>query len=447
MNSLEQASKNHIWYPFTQMQEYLSEQPVIIERGEGNYIFDIHGKKYLDGVSSIWTNVHGHNKKELNDAIIEQTQKISHSTLLGLSNVPAVECAELLTQITPKGLNRVFYSDSGSTAMEIALKIAYQYFQQTGQKQRTKFVGFKNAYHGDTIGSVSVGGIDLFHEVYRPLLFETHHAESPYCYRCPFQKEKESCSKECFTALEKLIETHHDELVAVVIEPLVQGAGGIITQPKGFLTHIRQLCDQYGILMIADEVAVGFGKTGTIFACENEAVIPDIMAVAKGISGGYLPLAATIVKDKIFEGFLGKHEEFKTFFHGHTFTGNPLACAVSIANMKIFQAEKTIEKLQPRIEQLTTRLNELKNHNHVGDIRQCGIMTGIELVEDKATKKSYKTTDRIGKKVIEKAREKGLIIRPLGDVIVLMPPLSITEEEMDFLCDVTFEAIDIITNK
>ena len=443
--TLINASKKHIWYPFTQMQEFLSEQPIIIEKGEGNYLIDIDGNRYLDGVSSIWTNVHGHNKKELNDAIIEQTKKISHSTLLGLSNVAAIECAEALAKITPKGLNRVFFSDSGSTSMEIALKIAYQYFQQNGQSRKKKFIGLKNAYHGDTIGSVSVGGIDLFHEIYHPLLFDTLQAESPFCYRCPFQKEKNNCQRECEQALEKLLRENHEEVVAIIIEPLVQGAGGIIVQPDGFLNKIRTLCDKYGVLMIADEVAVGFGKTGKMFACENEAVIPDIMAIAKGISGGYLPLAATVVKDEIFNGFLGNHDEYKTFFHGHTFTGNPLACAVSIANMKLFETEKTIEKLQPIITQLANRLQELTNHPHVGDIRRYGIMTGIELVKDKATKEPYAINQRIGKKVIEGAREKGLIIRPLGDVIVLMPPLSITAEEIDFLCDTTFQAIDIIT--
>lgn len=447
-NNIEKRVAEHIWYPFTQMRECETEILPVIEKGEGNYLIDTEGKRYIDGVSSLWTNVHGHRKKELDEALKTQIDKLSHSTMLGLSNIPAIECAEELVKIAPEGLTKVFYSDSGSTSVEIALKIAYQYQQQVGNKEKTKFISFKNAYHGDTIGSVSVGGIDLFHHIYGPMLFDTIKAESPHCYRCPFGQQKQHCNRECETSLEILMAEHSRVTAALIIEPLVQGASGILVHPAGFLKKVEELCRRYNILLICDEVAVGFGKTGTMFASQQEDVKPDIMAVAKGISGGYLPLAATLVKQEIYNAFLGELDEFKTFFHGHTYTGNPLACAVAVANMKLFETESVLENLQPKIEHFSKRLSELKHHPNVGDVRQRGVMVGIELVKDKATKTSYDYKERVGKKVILEARKNGAIIRPLGDVLVLMPPLSITLEELDQLCDITFTAINkVIKNR
>ena len=443
---LEIDAKKYIWPPFTQMQDYMKEKPIIIEQGDGCTLKDIEGNEYIDGISSLWTNVHGHRKKELDLAIKEQIDMIAHSTMLGLSNIPAIKFAGKLVEITPRGLTRVFYSDSGSTAVEIALKIAFQYQQQArdGDPMKTKFISMTNAYHGDTIGSVSVGGIDLFHQTYKPLLFDSFKAESPYCYRCAFGKACPSCDFECIDHMEKLIKTHQQEIAALVMEPLVQGAAGIIVHPPNYLKRVRELCTRYDIIMIADEVAVGFGKTGKMFACEHEQVVPDIMCLAKGISGGYLPLAATLTSERIFEGFLGNFEEFKTFFHGHTYTGNPLACAAAIASLEIFEQEQVLDKLQGKINYLAKRLQPFSSLDHVGDVRQRGFMVGIELVADKDSKQPFATKDRIGHMVIMEARRRGLIIRPLGDVIVLMPPLSISLDELGRLCDITFESIEAV---
>ncbi|MCP4680773.1 MAG: adenosylmethionine--8-amino-7-oxononanoate transaminase [Desulfobacterales bacterium] len=438
---LELDDRQYIWPPFTQMQEHMKVPPLIIEEGQGCILKDIYGNEYIDGVASLWTNVHGHGKKELDLAIKEQIGKIAHSTLLGLSNVPAIQLAKRLVKIAPGGLDRVFYSDSGSTAVEIALKIAFQYQKQAGDSKKTKFISMTNAYHGDTIGSVSVGGIDLFHAAYKELLFSSLKAESPYCYRCVFKKTYPSCSFECLNQMEGLMKEHHSEVAALVIEPMVQGAAGILVQPPGYLKRVRELCDRYGIIMIADEVAVGFGKTGKMFACEHEGVVPDIMALAKGISGGYLPLAATLTTEKIYKGFLADYDEFKTFFHGHTYTGNPLACAVAIANLEIFEEEQVLDKLQAKIEHFTKRLERFKSLDIVGDARQCGFMVGIELVADKDSKEPFLPKDRMGHRVIMEARTRGLIIRPLGDVVILMPPLSITTDELDRLCEITYDSI------
>ncbi|HYA04034.1 MAG TPA: adenosylmethionine--8-amino-7-oxononanoate transaminase [Syntrophobacteria bacterium] len=444
---LELDDKRYIWHPFTQMQDYSLEAPLIIEKGEGCTLVDIHGKAYLDGVSSLWTNVHGHRKRRLDLAVREQLDRVAHSTLLGLSNVPAIELAKKLVAIAPQGLTKVFYSDNGSTAVEIALKMAFQYHQQTDGENggKRKFIAFKNAYHGDTIGSVSVGGIDIFHEKYSPLLFHAYKAESPYCYRCPWERSYPSCGLECLMRLEALMKAHAHEVCALVIEPLVQGAAGMLIQPPGFLEGVRDLCTKYDILMIADEVAVGFGKTGRMFACDHGGIAPDMMALAKGISGGYLPLAATLTTEKIYEGFLGRYEELKTFFHGHTYTGNPLACAAAIANLDIFKEERLLEELEEKIRLLTERLESFKSLLHVGDIRQLGIMVGIELVADRLSKRPFEPKEKIGHRVILEARRRGLIIRPLGNVIVLMPPLSISTEEIERLCHITFTAIRAVT--
>ena len=446
---MERDDRKYIWHPFTQMQDYEREEPIIIEERNGCTLKDIYGNEYIDGVSSLWTNVHGHRKKELDIAIKKQLDKIAHSSLLGLSNVPAIRYAKKIVEIAPKGLTRVFYSDSGSTAVEIALKIAFQYQQQAqyGDHEKKKFISLYNAYHGDTIGSVSVGGIDLFHSMYKHLLFESIKAESPYCYRCPFGKSYSGCDLECLSRLEKIMNAHAHEVTAMVIEPMVQGAAGMLIQPAGYLKRVRELCDKYNIFMIADEVAVGFGKTGKMFACEHEDVTPDIMALAKGISGGYLPLAATLTTDKIYRGFLGEYEEFKTFFHGHTYTGNPLACAVAMANLQVFEEEKVLDKLQAKIEHFKQRLESFTLLDNVGEVRQCGTMVGIELVADKNTKDSFPAGKRIGQRVIKEARKHGLIIRPLGEVIVLMPPLSISMDELDRLCDITYESIQTVTEK
>ncbi|SMP10271.1 adenosylmethionine-8-amino-7-oxononanoate aminotransferase apoenzyme [Desulfurobacterium pacificum] len=440
-NLLKEWDKTYVWHPFTQMAEYVQMEPIIIERGEGCWLVDTEGNKYLDAVGSIWCNVHGYNVKELNEALCQQAEKIAHSTLLGLSNVPATILAKKLVEITPEGLNHVFYTDDGSTAMESALKMAYQFWQLKGKKKKTKFVKLDEAYHGDTIGSVSIGGIDLFHSMFKELMFETYKIPSPYPYR--FNGTKEECRDYVLQKLKELLEEKHEEIAAVVLEPLVQAAAGIIVHPEGFLKGVRELCNEYDVLLILDEVATGFGKTGKMFACQWENVTPDIMAISKGLTAGYMPLAATMATDRVYEAFWGgDYGSGKTFFHGHTFTGNQLGCAVALANIKLFEEKGYPESLAPKIEYLYKRLNEeLSELKHVGDIRGKGFMVGIELVKDKKTKEGFSWKDNVGRRVSRRIVEKGVFTRPLGPVLVIMPPLAISEDEIDFMVKTYKEAI------
>ena len=442
---IENLDREHLWHPFTQMKEWVEEPPLIVTEGRGVFLKDIYGKWYIDGVSSIWVTVHGHGKKEIDDAIKEQVGRISHSTLLGLTHPLAAELAGMIVKIAPKGLTKVFYSDSGSTAVEVALKMAFQYWQHKGNEQKTKFISLTNAYHGDTIGAVSVGGIELFHELFSPLLFESFKAPSPYCYRCELKKKHPSCKLACLKSMEKVLKKHHKEIAGLVIEPLVQGAAGMIVFPDGYLKGVRRLCNKYKVLMIADEVATGIGRTGKMFACEHEGVSPDILCLAKGITGGYLPLAATVTAEKIYKVFLGNYRDLKSFFHGHTYTGNQLACAAAIANLSLFKKEGTLRKMQPRIKILEREIAKISEHLHVGDVRQKGFMVGIELVKDKKTKEPYPLEEKTGIRVCAEARKKGVIIRTLGNVVVLMPPLTISAHELKSLTRVTGEAIGTVT--
>lgn len=431
------------------MQEWEQEDPLIIERGKGSYLIDTEGTKYLDGTSSIWVNLHGHRHPALDRALKKQLDKIAHSTLLGLSNPPAIELAHELIRIAPKGLARVFYSDNGSTAVEVALKMAVQYWQQRhpGAGPKNTFLHLKLAYHGDTIGAVSVGNIALFHSRFKPLLFPTIAAEPPYCYRCPLNLTYPSCRMACIDPIEQILRTRHRELAGFIIEPLLQAAAGMITQPPGYLKRIRELCTQYDVLLIADEVATGFGRTGTMFACQHEGVTPNLMAISKGLTGGHMPLAATLTTDEIYRAFLGTYEEFKTFFHGHSYTGNPLGCAVALANLKIFRTEHTLSRLRPKMKSLSRLLQPLHQLPHVGNIRLQGLMVGIELVRDKTTKEPYPLKARIGHRVAAAAQKRGLLIRPLGHVIVLLPPLSVSKSEMGKMIEILYEAINTQTKK
>ena len=442
---LKQIDLEHIWHPFTQMQEYGKEEPVIIEKAYDSFLIDIDGKKYLDGTSSLWVNIHGHRRKEIDRAIIKQVKKVSHTTLLGLSNTQTICLAKKLVEITPPNLKRVFFSDNGSTGVEIALKIAFQYWQQKGESQRNKFVSFIGGYHGDTLGTVSVGGMDLFHKKYKPFLFNGFKVPYPHCYRC--SKTFRLCNMACLKKLENVLEKKHDKIIGVIIEPLVQCAGGIITAPKGFLKAVSRLCKEYGVLLIADEVAVGFGRTGKMFACEHEKVRPDIMVASKGITGGYLPLAATLTTEEIYNQFLGEYDEHRTFYHGHSYTGNSLACAAALANIRIFEEDRVLESLEEKIEFLHVGLKGFNKLAHVGDIRQKGMIVGIELVEDKDSRKQYPPREQIGHKVILEARKRGLIIRPLEDVIVLMPPLSIRIKELSRILKITYDSIQAVTDR
>ena len=445
-DKLKQLDHSYLWHPFTQMQEWMGEEPCIISRADGNFLIDVQGRKYLDGVSSLWCNVHGHRKKELDDALRAQLERIAHSTFLGLSHVPGIQLAEKLIGIAPKGLQRVFYSDSGATAVEIALKMAVQYWQLKGEKQRTRIASLADSYHGDTVGSMSLGYSETFHRFYKELLFPVLRLTPPHVFRYYQHMSEAAALDAAVNEAEETLAANKDTLAALIMEPLMQGAAGMWAQPAGYVQALHDICRRHGILFILDEVATGFGRTGKMFACEHANVAPDLLCLAKGITGGYLPLAATLSTEEIFSAFLGEYKEYKTFFHGHTYTGNPLGCAVASANLALFERENTIETMQPRIEYLRTRLSEeFLSLPHVSDVRQWGYMVGIELVQDKASAKNYRPEERIGYKVILEARKRGVMIRPLGDVIILMPPLSITDGELTALLDVVHDSIGAVT--
>lgn len=433
--------KEFVWHPFTQMKEYESKDPVVIEKGEGAYLFDSEGNKYIDGVSSLWVNIHGHKVPEIDSAIKEQIDSISHSTLLGITNPPAAKLAEELINICPDGLKKVFYSGDGASAVEVALKMSFQYWKNQDKPGKTKFVYLENGYHGDTLGAVSVGGIDLFHSAFKDLLFETYKAPSYYCYRCPLNKTYPSCNIACADEVDKILSEHHQEVCAVILEPYVQAAGGMIVSPEGYLKKVRQYCDKYDVLLILDEVATGFGRTGEMFACQHEDVTPDILVLGKGMTGGYLPLSATITNKKVYDAFLGEYEEYKTFFHGHSYAGNPIACAASIANIEVFEKHNTLSELKEKIAYFENELREFSGLEHVGNVRNKGLMAGIELVKDKKSKKPYEPGLKMGWKVADKAMEMEVLLRPLGDVVVLMPPLGIPMQDLKKLMKVTFQSI------
>lgn len=424
---LAAKNKQFLWHPFTQMKDYVADDPLIIARGEGIKLIDINGKAYYDGFSSVWLNVHGHNVPELNQALMDQLQQVAHSTLLGMANIPAILLAEKLVELAPPGLTKVFYSDNGATSVEIAIKMAFQYWHNRGITGKRSFITMNNAYHGDTIGAVSVGQIPLYHQVYRPLLFTPYTIPYPDPYR---QGGEEAAAAATLEALEALLREKSDEIAALIVEPVVQGASGIIVMPPGCLKQIAELLKQYDILLIADEVATGFGRTGKMFACEHEGVVPDLMTVAKGITGGYLPVAATFATDRIYDAFYADYEEQKTFFHGHSYTGNPLGCAVALENLRLMEERRIVEEVARKSVLVAEQLAPMRDRPHVGDIRQKGFMVGIELVRDKRTKEPYHWNERIGVRVTRKAREKGMLTRPLGNVIVFLPPLASTEEEL-----------------
>jgi adenosylmethionine-8-amino-7-oxononanoate aminotransferase len=436
------ADLAHVWHPFTQMQGWASDEPLVIERAEGNYLVDDLGRRYLDGVSSLWCNLHGHRKREIDDAVRAQLDRVAHTTLLGLASVPSIELASELVRLAPQGLTRVFYSDSGSTAVEVALKMAYQCWRQRGRPEKARFAALQEGYHGDTVGSVSVGGMELFHGTFRGLLFHAERIPTPYTYRWTGQGD---CGEACLREAERLFAEKGDELAALVVEPLIQGAAGMLTQPRGFLRRLAELCREHEVLLICDEVATGFGRTGTLFAVEQEDVQPDFLCLAKGLSGGYLPLAATLTTEAVHDAFLGDFGSLRTFFHGHTFTGNALACAAALASLRLFETERVLERLQRTLAALAPKLAAIAELEHVGEVRQRGAMVGIELVANRLTKEAYATEERIGHRVCLAARRHGVLLRPLGGVVVLMPPLSLTEDEARLLGDAVHHAIVEVT--
>ncbi|MDP6636294.1 MAG: adenosylmethionine--8-amino-7-oxononanoate transaminase [Phycisphaerae bacterium] len=418
---LFELDAKYVWHPFTPMQQWIAQGDHpgrIIERAEGFELIDTHGQRFIDGFSSLWCNLHGHRVEQIDRAINEQLNRVAHTTLLGHASGPSIELARRLADITPTGLEKVFYSDSGATAVEIALKMAFQYFRNIDQPRRTKFIALGEGYHGDTIGSVSLGGIGTFHGIFGPLLFEATFVDSPNPYHHPAGEEG---AELVLGHIEDILSAGAAEYCAIIVEPLVQGAGGVLTHPPGFLKSVRKLASDYDILLIVDEVATGFCRTGRMFACEAEGVSPDLMCLGKGLTGGYLPLAATLATQKIFDAFCAPPEEGKTFYHGHTFTGNALACAAANASIDLIYESKLLDSLDEKIEMIRIALAPLGEHPNVGDIRQCGMMAGVELVADRNVPEFFDPVDRVGAAVCQAALKRDIIIRPLGDVITMMP--------------------------
>lgn len=437
--------RQYLWHPFTQMRDWLAEEPIVIERGEGNYLIDTDGRRYLDGVSSLWCNVHGHRKRELDEALAAQAARIAHSTMLGLSNVPATVLARRLIELAPAPLTRVFYSDAGATAVEIALKLALQYWQLRGERQRTRFVALTEAYHGDTLGAVGVGYSETFHRFFRPVITPALRVDPPHVFRWQQHQSPARALELALADAERVFAAHGAEVAALIVEPLMQGAAGMWAQPLGYLPALRELTRRHGALLICDEVATGFGRTGRLFAVEHEAIAPDLLCLGKGITGGYLPLAATLASEAIFDAFLAPYERFEAFFHGHTYTGNPLACAVALANLDLFAAERVVERAAARAEQLAGLLSESTGRlRWIGDVRQWGLMVGLELVRDPETRAPFDPALRVSHRIVQETRRRGVMLRPLGGVLILMPPLSINPDELETLVRVTTESVESV---
>lgn len=437
MNQWERMDKEYVWHPFTQMKGWNENQQLVIDHGEGVKLYDTEGKAYYDGISSLWVNIHGHRRQEIDTAVKNQLDKIAHTTLLGLINKPSAELAQKLVEVTPEGLNKVFYSDDGSTAVEAAVKIAFQYWQHKGRPEKQQFINLGDSYHGDTVGAVSVGNIDVFHKVYKPLLFNTQKMTCPSFYHSKLAgiDSEADFLTYLLDELEACLQEHHNKVAAMIIEPLVQAAAGMLMQPKGYIKGVRELTKKYDVLLIVDEVATGFGRTGKLFACENEAVCPDMMCMSKGITAGYLALGATMTTDEIYDAFLGEAADYKTFYHGHSYTGNPLACAAGIAGLEIFAKEKVIENLPPKMTVITEHMQKMQAMKYVGDARQCGMLAGIELIRDKERRLPFEPSLLMAGGICQTARKYGLIVRNIGDVIVFMPPLASTAQQIDeMLC-------------
>lgn len=436
-----ERDKTFLWHPFTPMKQWIEsgdEPGRVIVAGDGFELIDHEGRRFIDGFGSLWCNLHGHRVPAIDDAIRRQLDHIAHSTLLGQASPPSIELAERLVKLSPPGLEKVFYSDSGATAVEVALKMAYQFYRNQGQANRHCFLALSQSYHGDTIGSVSIGGIDTFHQMFRPLLFEATFVDSPNPYYHPAGQQ---AGEIVLQQVEDILAKSAEEYCAMIVEPLVQGAAGILTHPAGFLKGLRELTKKYGVLLIADEVATGFCATGRLFACEHEGVSPDLMCLGKRLTGGYLPVAATLATRDVFDAFCGELAEGRTFYHGHTFTGNALGCAAGVASIDLIESTGLLDALPAKAKLISSQMLEVKKHPNVGDIRQCGLMTGIELVADRDARRPFEPLDRVGAKVCFAARSRGVIIRPLGDVVVLMPAPAMDLDTLNRLLTATIETI------
>ena len=440
--SWEERDLAHIWHPCSQMKDYETLPPMVIDHAKGPWLYDIHGKKYLDIVSSWWANLLGHCNPEINEAIKEQLDSLEHVIFANFSHRPAIELAERLAEITPDRINKFHFNDNGSSSVEAALKMCFQFYHQTGKPEKQRFMCLTEGYHGETIGALSVGSMDLFAKMYQPMMMDNIHVQAPDCYRCPYGKDREHCACECFEHAEKAFAEHAHETAAVIVEPLLQGSAGMRIYPPLYLKKLRALCDKYDVKLIADEIATGFGRTGTMFACEQAGISPDVMTISKGLTGGYLPMSVTCVSDEIYDAFYADYGEGKAFPHSHTYAGNPIGCAAALAVQKIMKEQHILETAAENAKWLTAELDKaFAHHPNVGEIRHIGLIHAIELVKDPETKEPLDAKKRTGYAIYKKALERGLVLRPLGDILYFNPPLNITREELSTAIELAHESI------
>lgn len=443
MNVWQKRDLQHIWHPCSQMKDYEDFPPIVIERGAGAYLYDVDGRSYLDAVSSWWVNLFGHSNRRINRAIQRQVENLEHVIFANFSHKPAIELAEKIVRITPRGLNKVFFADNGSSAVEVALKLSFQYHQQVGNTSKVRFAAITDAYHGETIGALSVGDIDLYSKIYRPLLMNTFRAAGPDCFRCPHGKNRQGCDAECFAGLEEMVLENHQEICGIVIEPLIQCAAGMKIYPPGYLRKLRDLCTRYDLHLIADEIAVGFGRTGKMFACEHADISPDIMCLSKGLTAGYMPLSLVVATDRIYQAFYSDYTELKAFMHSHSYTGNPIACAVARESLNIFEDDRVLEKNALKSKFIADMVNGLiKDHPYIGEFRQLGMVGALELVEDRRSRKAFDWEKRVGYGIYMIALGRGVLLRPLGNVIYFMPPYVVEEKDIELMVDVAFQSIN-----
>lgn len=441
--TLEERDLAHIWHPCSQMKDYETLPPIVVDHAKGVWLYDIHGKKYLDIVSSWWANLLGHCNPKINARIKAQLDSLEHVIFANFSHRPAIELAERLAEITPERIAKFHFNDNGSSAVEAALKMCFQYHHQTGKPEKTRFMCLTEGYHGETIGALSVGSMDLFAKMYQPMMMDNIHIEAPDCYRCPYGKIREACDCECFEHAEKAFREHAQETAAMIVEPVLQGSAGMRIYPPKYLKKLRALCDEYDVLLIFDEIATGFGRTGKMFASDLAGASPDVMTLSKGLTGGYLPMSVTCVSEKIYDAFYADYGEGRAFLHSHTFAGNPLGCAAALAVQDILSEEHILEKAAETATWLTGALGDaIGSHPNVGEIRHIGLIHAIELVADKGTKTPLDARKRTGYAIYKRALSHGLLLRPLGDVLYFNPPLNITREELAEAIRLTKESME-----
>ncbi len=447
ISRLFEIDRRHLWHPYTQMKDYESMDPLFVQRGEGVYLYDIHGKRYFDTISSWWSILHGHNHPTIKRAVAAQLDMLEQVHFAGTTHEGAIRLAQRLVEITPDNFTRVFYSDNGSTACEVAIKMSLQYWKQTGAPERETFISLERGYHGDTIGALSLGGVPAFQGPFDSLTFRSPRIPAPYCYRCPAGQTRSDCSFQCLDPLEDLLKEKGDRVAGIILEPMLMGAGGMIAYPAGYLKNLFRICRSYPMHIIFDEVATGFGRTGRMFALEHAGVEPDFLCISKGLTGGYLPLAATLTTEDVYQAFYADYTEGKTFFHGHTFTANPLGVAAALGSLQVFDREEVMEKLPARVKALQEGATKLMDLDHVGDVRGIGMVAAFEIVKDKASREPFPASERMGWRIYLESLEHGLILRPLGDVIYLFLPLCTTEEQIHQILELTSRVFSSVFHK